>query len=235
VLNVAADMLFLVSINYAVIAAHELAHAAAGKALGVRVFRVIVGRGRICLSRRLFGMDWELHVWPFGGGTVMASPPQPGGRARFFGAVLAGPVMHVVLIAAAIVLQVILLVLQGWFGLHAVDLLHWTNVFLFFNLVLLVQNLLPTKSGAGFGQLGTDGFQLLHLLLQQPAEEIHRSLAYYVLEEREIYSSNRNGLQRRARFIRRCFPPKRSRNRTLNICSTTISPIPTFCSGVRIC
>jgi tetratricopeptide (TPR) repeat protein len=181
-LKVAADMLFLVLINYAVIAAHELAHAAAGKALGVRVFKVIVGKGRICFSRRLFGMDWELHFWPFGGGTIMASPPQPGGRARLFGAVLAGPAMHGVLIVAASILQMLLLVLQGWFGLHPVDWLHWTNIFLFFNLVLLIQNLLPMKSGSGFGQIGSDGFQMLNLLFQKPEAEINRYLAYYLLE-----------------------------------------------------
>ncbi|MGB7538308.1 MAG: site-2 protease family protein [Anaerolineales bacterium] len=190
VVKVAADMLFLVLINYPVIAAHELAHTAAGNALGVRVFRVIIGNGKMLFSRRFSGIDWEVRLWPFGGGTVMASPPQPGSSARFFGAVLAGPVMHGVLIGAAVMLQVFLLILQGWFRFNAVDLLHWTSLFLFLNIALLVQNLLPVKSGMASGQHGTDGFQMLHLLFQKPEEAVNRNQAYYALEAMDASARN---------------------------------------------
>lgn len=191
VVKVTADMLFIILISYPVIAAHELAHAAAGKALGVRIFRVAVGYGRILFSWRWAGIDWELHLWPFGGGTQMAYPPrQSGSRARFFGAVLAGPAMHVLLIAAAGVLPMILLILQGWFGVRAVDLLHWATLFSFINLVLLFSNLWPAKSGSAGGQPGTDGWQLLHLLLQKPEEQENRALAYYWLESMALLERN---------------------------------------------
>jgi tetratricopeptide (TPR) repeat protein len=190
-IRVAADMLFIVLINYPVIAAHELAHAAAGKALGIRVFKVIIGNGRILFSRRWAGIGWEWHMWPFGGGTLMASPPhQAGSRARFFGAVLAGPAMHVLLIAAAVMLQVFLLILQGWFGVRAMDLLHWASLFFFINLILLINNLWPAKSGSAAGQLGTDGWQLLHLLLQKPEEVENRDVAYYWLESMDASERN---------------------------------------------
>ncbi|MBN2085880.1 MAG: site-2 protease family protein [Anaerolineales bacterium] len=190
VIRIAADLLFLVAVNYPIIAAHELAHAAAGKALGVRVFKVTIGLGRLLFSRRVAGTDWELRLWPFGGGTVMACPPKGGSRARFFGAVLAGPAMHGVLIAAAVKLQVFLIVLQEWFGADVADWLHWTSLFLFLNLILLIHNLIPSKSGVSFGQLGTDGFQLLHLLFQKPEEEVNRNQAYYLLEAMDASARN---------------------------------------------
>jgi len=189
-IRVAADLLFLVLINYPIIAAHELAHAVAGKVLGVRIFKVIIGYGRILFSRRVAGTDWELRLWPFGGGTVMACPPGQGNRVRFFGAILAGPGMHGVMIAAAMMLQVFLLLFQGLFGMPLMDPLHWTSLFLFLNLILLLHNLLPMKTGGSAGQLGTDGYQLLQLLFQKPEEEVNRNQAYYILEAMEALARN---------------------------------------------
>ncbi len=190
--SVTADMVFLIAVTYPVIAAHELAHASAGRLLGVRVFAVRVGYGRKLFSRRGFGISWEVNLWPFGGGTLMAAPPQSGNRARMFGAVLAGPAVHVLLLAATAVFQIVLLILQGWAGIQAAGVFHWTSLFLFLNLVLLAGNLLPTRSGGAAGQLGTDGWQLLHLLLQNPKEESNRSQAYFMMESRDASERDDN-------------------------------------------
>ncbi len=199
--SVAADMTFLVLITYPVIAAHELAHALAGKLFGVRVFAVRIGFGRRIFSRRWGGTSWELYPWPFGGGSLMASPPQSGNRARIFGAVLAGPAVHVFLILMAAAFQIILLILQGWTGVRAAGLFHWTSLFLFLNLVILAGNLLPTSSAGATGQLSNDGWQLLHLLLQNPAEESARSQAYFIMESK--YASERNDNESALRWIER--------------------------------
>jgi tetratricopeptide (TPR) repeat protein len=142
-----------------------------------------------------------MNLWPFGGGTLMVAPPQPGDRVCMFAAVLAGPAMHVFLILMAAAIQMIFLILQGWAGVHTMDLFHWTSLFLFANLILLLGNLLPTRSGGGAGQLHTDGWQLLHLLFQKPAEETSRSQAYFMMESRE--ASERNDENSALRWIER--------------------------------
>ncbi len=180
--SVAADVLSLVVISYPIIVAHELAHALVGGVLGIRVFKIRIGHGPALFSRRGFGISWELNLWPFGGGTLMIAPPQPGNRARMFAAVLAGPVVHVVLLAAGSVFQTVLLTLEGWFGTQVAVMVNWTWIFLSLNLLLLIGNLLPTRSVGASGRLGTDGWELLHLLLQKPEEEKNWNLAYYWME-----------------------------------------------------
>jgi tetratricopeptide (TPR) repeat protein len=184
------DLLFLTAMNFPIIAAHEFSHAIAGSLLGVRVFRVMIGSGRLLASRRAFGITWEWRLWPVTGGTVMACPPQQGNRARFFGAVLAGPALHVLLLFAALAVQVFLLVLQGWFHVDAVLLLHWTGLFIVFNLILLLFNLLPRRAASPSGQIGTDGWQLLHLLFMKEEEEQIRVQSYYVMGAMEASLRN---------------------------------------------
>jgi tetratricopeptide (TPR) repeat protein len=178
--RVLLDLGFLVAVNIPIVVAHELAHVVAGTLLGVRVFRVMFGSGRRLASGRAFGITWEWRLWPFSGGTVMACPPQRGNRARFFGAVLAGPLLHAFLLLAAAVLQFFLLILQGGFGMNVELLLHWTGLFMTFDLIILLFNLLPRRAKGSSGQIGTDGWQLLHLLFMKPEEESVRAQGFFI-------------------------------------------------------
>lgn len=189
--NLSLDLLFLVAVNFPIVVAHELSHTLVGSLLGVRVFRVIIGSGKLLASRRAFGITWEWRLWPLSGGTMMACPPrQSGNRARFFGAVLAGPALHVLLLAAALALQIFLLILQGWFGADAGILLQWTGLFIVFDLILLLFNLFPKRAAGPAGQAGTDGWQLLHLLFMKPEEERLRDQSYYAMGALEASSRN---------------------------------------------
>jgi tetratricopeptide (TPR) repeat protein len=176
------DFAFLFLVNIPLLAAHELAHAAAARLLGVRVFRVHFGYGRLLFSRRLFGIVWEIRLWLLGGGTLMSSPPQSRSRARLFGAVLAGPATHLLLVFLTLAFQMILLALGGWFGADVLQLYSWSRLFFIFNGIALIVNLIPVKTRVPVGQVGTDGWQLLHLALSKPAEQDARLLAYYQLE-----------------------------------------------------
>jgi hypothetical protein len=176
------DFAFLFLVNIPLLAVHELAHAAAARLLGVRVFRVHFGYGRLLFSRRLFGIVWEVRLWPLGGGTLMSSPPQDRRRARLFGAVLAGPVMHFLLIFLTVGFQMILLALGGWYGAGVLQLYSWSRLFFIFNVIALIVNLIPVKTRVPFGQVGTDGWQLLHLAFSTPAQMDARLLSYYQLE-----------------------------------------------------
>jgi tetratricopeptide (TPR) repeat protein len=196
---VSIDILFLALTNILLVAAHELSHAAVGRLLGVRVYRVIIGYGKKLFSRRTFGISWELHEWIVGGGTLMASPPQKGSRVRLFGAILAGPALHGVLLIAAAAFQMFLLILQDGFGVDARAMLHWTGLFLNFNLILLIFNSLPMKAGIPSGQIGTDGWQLFHLIFMKPAEAEQLVQSYYLMETLE--ASLRNDAGTALRYI----------------------------------
>jgi tetratricopeptide (TPR) repeat protein len=184
------DILIMGLINVFLVAAHESAHAFVGKLLGVRVFAVKLGYGRRLFTRRAFGITWELHEWLTGGSTVMASPPGEGSRGRLFGAILAGPAVHGALLAAAVVLQVFLLALQGWFGVDARLPLHALSLFLYFNLILLIFNLIPTKTEFSAGRAGSDGWHLLNLGFLKPADAEALDQMYYLMEIRDALSRN---------------------------------------------
>jgi tetratricopeptide (TPR) repeat protein len=182
-----ADLAFLAAVNIPIVVLHELAHACAGRVLGVHVFRVIIGSGKLLVTRRAFGITWEWRLWPFSGGTVMACPPQAGNRARFFGAVLAGPALHAFLLGAAAAFQMFLLILQEWFGLDLALLLQWTGLFLVFDLILLLFNLLPRRARGSAGQIGSDGLQLLNLLFMKPEDEQLRAQSFYLIGAVEAF------------------------------------------------
>lgn len=188
--RLAADFLFLLAANLPILVAHELFHAAAGSLLGVKVFRVTFGAGRLLASRRALGITWEWRLWPTAGGTVMAPPPQEGNRARMFGAVLAGPAAHVVLMVAAALVQILLMILQGWFHVQTVALVQWTGLFIAFDLILLLSTLFPRRVATPNGLVGTDGWQLLHLLFMKPDEEILRDQTYYGTAAMDAVSRN---------------------------------------------
>ncbi len=197
--KVLLDFLFLALINFPLVVAHELAHTAAGLLLGIRIFRVMIGYGRVLTSGRMFGITWELRVWPFGAGTLMASPPQSGSRWRMFGAILAGPALHAVLLGAAVVFQFLLLILQGWFGVKAAALINGTGLFIFYNLVLLIFNAIPMRAGVPFGQTGTDGLQMLQQAFLKPKQQELQFQSYYVMEA--LDAGERNDMDAARRWI----------------------------------
>lgn len=176
------DVLMIALMNIPLILGHELAHAVAGRLLGIRVFGVTVGFGRVIFARRIFGINWEARLWPLGGGTMMASPPQKGSRWRIFGAVLAGPILHGLFILAALAVLVFLLILRGWFDVDTSTLVHGINLFLACNLLLVIFNLLPVKADTPSGQFGTDGWQLFHLAFQKPDEREFQDQSYFMME-----------------------------------------------------
>ncbi|MBN1437903.1 MAG: hypothetical protein JW929_00710 [Anaerolineales bacterium] len=184
------DFLFLGILNLLLAAAHELAHAAAGLLLGLRIFRVIIGFGKPLAVRRRFGITWELRPWLFGAGTVLACPPRPGCRWRMFLAIAAGPGIHALLLLAAVVFRFFLLLLQGWLGIDAVLALHLTGLFLYFDLVLLFFNLIPMRAGGLYRQAGTDGLQMLDQLLMPPERQASMNQGYYLMEAMDAGSRN---------------------------------------------
>jgi hypothetical protein len=195
--RVLLDFLFLALIYISLVVAHELAHTAAGLLLGVRVFRMIIGYGKTLLAGRAFGITWELHLWPVGAGTLMAVPPQRGSRWRMFGAILAGPALHALLLAAAFALQLFLSVLQGWFGWNVAVFIRAAGFFLFIDFMMLFFNVIPMKTGVPFGRTGTDGLQMIQQAFLKPEEQALQEQSYYAMEALDAGLRNDPGAVRR--------------------------------------
>ena len=61
-----------------------LGHAVVARLVGLRVFTVVFGSGRQLLAWRFRNINWELHLWPLGGVTILAGPASRYYRLRDF-------------------------------------------------------------------------------------------------------------------------------------------------------
>ncbi len=79
---------------------HELAHAAVGRLVGLRVRRVQIGIGRPQWRRRIGGAVVLICTLPVNGVTLLVPRDGRVGRWRYLAAIAAGPAVHVAVIAA---------------------------------------------------------------------------------------------------------------------------------------
>jgi tetratricopeptide (TPR) repeat protein len=87
----------------ALVVPHELAHASAGWLLGIRVFRIIIGKGKTVWRHQAGGCTVEIKSTPLGGLTITAPMTPRLMRTKIFLMTLAGPLVHVALAAVAII------------------------------------------------------------------------------------------------------------------------------------
>jgi tetratricopeptide (TPR) repeat protein len=156
---------------------HELAHALAARLLGLRVFAIHLGAGRVLWVRRIGGIRWYIKPVPLVGITVIAGAEMPDYRKRIFLLHLAGPGFHAGLCA---LLWGLLALLPGlppsgllWQGLVVA---LWTNA------ALLIANLFPRKLASLGGISGTDGWAMIHIL-RADEEELQKRYAMYYMQE----------------------------------------------------
>ena len=83
---------------------HELAHALAGRALGLSVLEVSVGQGPTLWEREGRRTALALHALPLGGRTRLVPRSERLARSRIFLATLAGPAVHALALALALLL-----------------------------------------------------------------------------------------------------------------------------------
>jgi len=144
---------------------HELGHALAARRLKYDQIRILLGSGPTVATFTLLGFPCVLNLFPFGGFTLS----KPGSRYNwkgYFLYVAAGPAIN--LIIAFIVLLVaplssIFFHLGSWWAA-----LFWANV------VVLLNNLIPSKTSTRFGISPNDGYQLCQLLISRdnPAADL---------------------------------------------------------------
>jgi hypothetical protein len=134
---------------------HELGHALAARLLGMRLFQVSIGFGKVAYERRVGDFSIVIKNLPYGGLTLASHRTASWYRARHFLFIAAGPVANL-LLAACI-----------WPWLPPIRLDDYFSTFqplpFFFgaNLVIVVANLIPHRHRTQLGPIGSDGLQLL--------------------------------------------------------------------------
>lgn len=161
---------------------HELAHAGAAKATGLRVFGIMVGIGKTVWSGKFLGMDWIINLLPVGGITSVGARPVPNIRWKLFLVYLAGPASHIILALAAYLLLRTLP--ASAFGHRLLGLLVIANI------LLAVFNLFPRKVSITTGMQGTDGWHLLRVPFLNKGELTQRHVGYYAGEALQAYAAN---------------------------------------------
>lgn len=160
---------------------HELGHALAAKAMGMRVFRVYIGHGRPLLRSEVMGIDLRVNSMLFLGGLTFAGHLTPHLlRTRQAVYVAAGP-------AANLALAGILALIGGRADLGD-DLARLTQgpavlqVMLLANLLMAASSLFPARINTAMGTNTTDGTKLLGLLQKTPDFVENSLLNRWILE-----------------------------------------------------
>ena len=135
--------------------AHELGHATVGRALGLRVFEVVLGSGPRLVRARFGRTDIEARLFPFGGHTVMV-PPRPA-RVRLALGILAGP-------CANLAVAVVALLVWPRSG-------SWVPPLVIANTIVLIGNLWPMQVATPLGPVRSDGLALA-TLIRSPRDEL---------------------------------------------------------------
>jgi hypothetical protein len=145
---------------------HELGHALVGRLMGLRVFVINLGQGPPLCRFEVTETRVIIGRFPIHGYVRMVPEGGPNQRLRVGAAILAGPITHLLWIAAITLLWPTSFgSLEGWqaFNTQFAPL----HGFVFFNILVFLRNLVP---------LGTnDGALLVHLIL---ARQLHLSDAF---------------------------------------------------------
>ena len=175
-------VLFLL-LSVPLILVHELAHALAGYLLKLRIFAIFIGYGKTLFARRALGINWEIKTFPFGGLTIIGSPPLSYYRFRMFLTLLAGPAVHGLLFFPLIAVPVILSI----FGQAASVAGSMFEVMAWANAIIFLISLFPIKSMSVYGETGSDGWNLLRIPFLASNEIQDHYASYYVQEAVDAY------------------------------------------------
>ncbi len=133
---------------------HEFGHAFVARWLGMRVFKVYVGFGKTLFTRNLLGFSTEFRAVPLGGLTLATPTDVNWFRLKQLAFILSGSLANFLLCAVALLFVPLH---EVWdFGSLGSGLVPGP-VFLYANLIILVQNLWPHTFDTPIGKLANDG------------------------------------------------------------------------------
>lgn len=167
------------------IAPHELAHALAARAVGLRVFRVLIGSGRTWWRGRVFGFRTEAKVFPFDGAVLAAPRAAAGYRWRRFLFILAGPVANAGLLVLAVAA-----VPRGvpWANAIGTRWAGW-EFFALANALILLLNLWPRTVTTALGPSPSDGRNLWRAVFGKTESAAEAHALWFLLEAVECRES----------------------------------------------
>jgi tetratricopeptide (TPR) repeat protein len=161
---------------------HELGHAVAGLALGLRVSAVVLGAGPPLAEGRLGGVRVTLARLPLGGVTLLGVRPKTSRPALRLGLTfLAGPLVNgLLLLGMGLAHGLGRMFSLAWLaGVSPVEAFGWAN------LLFVVISLIPYRTATPFGLVPSDGGRLLEAL-REPREIAAKGYqAYYAVDGHE--------------------------------------------------
>jgi tetratricopeptide (TPR) repeat protein len=180
---------YLVLIYVLTLAAHELGHAAAGKALGFKIYGITIGNGPVLFKSKALGFPFTVHLAVFSAKTYLASPTDHHLRLRRWLTTLAGPATHALVLGA-------ISASLGWgfmmqsirqFSITGPEILGWLITV---NLALLIGSLLPFRF-LGSGGVRSDGYRLITIPILSETQFAAYRAGYLEMEARELMLSKR--------------------------------------------
>lgn len=171
---------------------HELGHAACARLLGWHVAKIGLGWGRLWGQFRFAGFLWDIHRELLSGGVAWTAPKSlPGYRWKFMLIVVAGPLVHLVLLAPLLLFPVNL----QPFSAFAQEPAPW-RIFVAINLLMLAGSLLPyqytVNSDSGAMSLASDGLVFFQTFFASAAAAQQHHAAYYVLQGNQCLHDRRS-------------------------------------------
>lgn len=159
---------------------HELGLALLAKAVGWRVFEVVVGFGPLLFKTPFLGGTLDVHVHPWAGHTICTSSTEQGYRLRRMILTAGGPLVNVLLILAVLPWLPSPNPLKGF-------LATWCPLaaFAFSNFWSLVVGLIPFRFPSTIGTVNSDGLALLRTPFLS-RDEIRQGIALHYLIQGSI-------------------------------------------------
>ena len=144
-------------VTFAAIALHEIGHALAGIAVGGRIVALSFGSGKRIKAVRRHGRFYLFGWRPVDGMTLIDRVPGAAYRWRMAAVYFAGPLVNlVVAMPAVLYLRTIGMEIDGLGDAFAV-------LWAFVNLLMFAGNLFPFRTTSGYGEVRSDGRQLLDI------------------------------------------------------------------------
>lgn len=158
--------------------AHEAGHALVAKALGLRVFALLLGIGRTVVKFRIGRTHVELRTYPMAGATTFAPREDRAVRLRVGLAIVAGPLANV----AGIIVSLLLLAFEGGGPRDLLQRFAPWPLAAAANSFLLLFNLVPRKVSTPAGPVDSDGLALWRTLFMSAARKEELLAAHYGAE-----------------------------------------------------
>jgi len=140
---------------------HEAGHALAARLSGYSVYRIVIGTGRRIGTLTVFDVPVEIHAIPLGGLTSFLARTAPVTRLRHIVVVVAGPLVHVTILWAALRFGA-----DAWRSERVFEELAPVSALVVASVVGLIANLWPSRGG----RTASDGARLLSLVFKRRPE-----------------------------------------------------------------